>query len=344
VLLQRVAAKGVLNAPWGLAIAPANFGAFAGMLLVGNFGDGRINAFDPATGTSLGPLMDPSGNPIAISGLWAVFPGNGGNGGDASAIYFTAGSGGQLHGVLGSLQAAPAITTSSVVNAGSLGAGAAPNTFLSIFGPSLAATSRNWKAADFVSGALPTQVDGVSVTINGKPAYISYLSPKQINVLAPADTTTGPVSVVVTNNGLSSSAATIQLAALAPSFFIFKNNAIAALHSDNVSIVGNATLFPNLSTPAKPGETIVLYGTGFGATSPSYPAGQLITQPYPLPVMPSVTIGGTNAVVTFAGLTGAGLYQINVTVPASASDGDLPVVATLNGASTQTGAIITVQH
>jgi uncharacterized protein (TIGR03118 family) len=94
VLLQRVAAKGVLNAPWGVAIAPANFGKFAGMLLVGNFGDGRINVFDPVAGTSMGPLQDPSGNPITISGLWALIAGNGGSGGDTSAIYFAAGTGG----------------------------------------------------------------------------------------------------------------------------------------------------------------------------------------------------------------------------------------------------------
>jgi uncharacterized protein (TIGR03437 family) len=144
------------------------------------------------------------------------------------------------------------------------------------------------------------------------------------------------------NNGLASASATVQLAATAPSFFIFKSNAIAALHAD-YSIIGATTLFPNLSTPAKPGETIVLYGTGFGATSPAYPGGQMITQSYPLPTMPTVTIGGTAATVTYAGLTGAGLYQINVTVPASTPNGDMPVVATINGASTQAGAIVTVQ-
>src|SRR5579862_4794824 len=98
VLLQRVASKGVLNAPWGVAIAPANFGKFAGMLLVGNFGDGTINVFDPVAGTSLGPLQDNSGNSIVIPGLWAIIPGNGGSGGDPSAIYYTAGGGNQQHG------------------------------------------------------------------------------------------------------------------------------------------------------------------------------------------------------------------------------------------------------
>ena len=342
VLVQRVAAKGVLNAPWGVAIAPANFGKFAGMLLVGNFGDGRINVFDPTSGASMGPLMDVDGNPIAISGLWALVAGNGGNGGDASAIYFSAGTGGQLHGVLGSIQAAPAITTSSVVNAGSGVAGSAPNTFLSIYGPNLAATSRAWAAKDFVNNALPTSLDGVSVTINGKPAYVAYVSPVQINVLAPADTTTGQVAVVVKNNGLSSPSANIQLGTVAPSFFLFKGNAIAAFHSDNVTPIG-ATGVVTGSTPAKPGETIVLYGTGFGATNPAYPAGQLVSTGYTLASNPTVSIGGATATVTYAGLTAAGVYQINVTVPDATPDGDMPVVAQIGGSSTAATSIITVQ-
>jgi uncharacterized protein (TIGR03437 family) len=342
-LLQRVTSGGVLNAPWGLAIGPANFGAFSGMLLVGNFGDGRINAFNPATGASLGPLMNQSGTPIAVSGLWALLAGNGGSGGDTSAIYYTAGTGGQQHGVLGVIQAAPAITTSSVINAGSMAAGAAPNTFLEIFGPNMAPFTRGWQTSDFVNGALPTALNGVSVTIDGKPAYVTYISPKQINVLAPPDSTTGPVQVMVTNNGVASAAATVQLAATAPTFFIYKNNAIAALHSDDVSIVGDTTLFPGSSTPAAPGETIVLFGTGFGATNPAYPTGQMITQAYPLAGTLTVTIAGAPATVTFAGLTGAGVYQFNATVPTSTPAGDQPVVATINGVSTQTGATIAVQ-
>jgi uncharacterized protein (TIGR03118 family) len=343
VLLQRVTAKGVLNAPWGVAIAPANFGKFAGMLLVGNFGDGRINVFDPISGNPLGPLMDPSGNPIAIPGLWALIAGNGGNGGDPSAIYFAAGTGGQQHGLFGSIQAGPAINTSGVVNSASLAPGAAPNTFLSIFGPNLASTSRTWKTSDFVNGALPTQLDGVSVTIDGKPAYVAYVSPTQINVLAPSDTTIAQVPVVVTNNGLTSAPANVQLASVAPAFFLFKGNAIAAFHGDDVTPVGATGVAPG-STPAQPGETIVLWCTGFGPTNPAYPDGQLIMMPYSLPTMPTVTFGGTSAVVAYAGLTLAGVYQINVTVPATTPDGDIPVVAQIQGANSPSTAIITVQH
>src|SRR5438876_2508891 len=71
-LLGRFASRGTLNSPWGMALAPDEFGEFGGTLLVGNFGDGRINAFDPATGASLGPLTDGSGHPITIPGLWGL--------------------------------------------------------------------------------------------------------------------------------------------------------------------------------------------------------------------------------------------------------------------------------
>ena len=106
-LVKRLAAGGALNAPWGLAIAPSSFGELAGDLLVGNFGDGRINVFDPSDGTPAGPLKDSLGNPIDIDGLWALAPGNGTNGGSTSSIYFTAGPGGEAHGLFGAISAVP---------------------------------------------------------------------------------------------------------------------------------------------------------------------------------------------------------------------------------------------
>jgi uncharacterized protein (TIGR03118 family) len=99
----RLISRGPLDSPWGLAVAPASFGSLAGALLVGNFRNGRINAFDPATGAFLGGLKDPDGEPIQIDGLWALKVGNGGNGGDANTLYFTAGLFGETHGLFGSL-------------------------------------------------------------------------------------------------------------------------------------------------------------------------------------------------------------------------------------------------
>jgi uncharacterized protein (TIGR03118 family) len=111
-LSQRLISNGSLDSPWGLALAPTGFGSFSNDLLVGNFGDGTINAFNPSTGAFLGQLDDASGNPLVNPGLWALTFGNGGNGGIASDLYFTAGSAAENHGLLGSLApASPSTAT-----------------------------------------------------------------------------------------------------------------------------------------------------------------------------------------------------------------------------------------
>jgi uncharacterized protein (TIGR03118 family) len=110
--LSRLVSNGPLNSPWGVAIAPAGFGAFPGALLVGNFGDGRINAFNPTTGAFLGTLNDEAGNPIEIDSLWAILFGNGAGGGDTGTLYFAAGYDDENHGLFGSLKpSSPATTT-----------------------------------------------------------------------------------------------------------------------------------------------------------------------------------------------------------------------------------------
>jgi len=128
-LLGRFASHGTLNSPWGMALAPAGFGEFGGALLVGNFGDGRINAFDPVTGALLGQLTDGSGSPITIHGLWGLRFGNGGSGGDPNTLYFAAGIPGPAgmvedHGLFGSISVVPAerqllnISTRALVGTG----------------------------------------------------------------------------------------------------------------------------------------------------------------------------------------------------------------------------------
>jgi uncharacterized protein (TIGR03118 family) len=102
-LLQRLATRGRLNSPWGLAIAPASFGPFAGDLLVGNFGDGRINVIDPVSGEFLDQLRDANNRAISIDGLWGLIVGNGGNGGAVDKVYFTAGPNDEADGLFGSL-------------------------------------------------------------------------------------------------------------------------------------------------------------------------------------------------------------------------------------------------
>jgi uncharacterized protein (TIGR03118 family) len=107
--LQRLVSNGPLNSPWGLALAPAGFGKFGGDLLVGNFGDSTINAFDPATGNFLGALSDKNGNPLVLTagsdqkGLWGLIFGNGGNGGNSDTLYFTSGINDESDGLFGKI-------------------------------------------------------------------------------------------------------------------------------------------------------------------------------------------------------------------------------------------------
>jgi uncharacterized protein (TIGR03437 family) len=355
-LLQRMVSGGPLNSPWGMAIAPAGFGDFGGALLVGNFGDGTINAFDQVSGNLLGTLQNGTGTAIHISGLWGLMFGNGSranaaavpSGGDANTLYFTAGIAGpdtvESHGLIGTLQPAPAISTSGgVVNAASLTAGIAPGGFTTIFGTGLAATTRTWATPDFVNGKLPVQLDGVSVTIDGKPAYVYYVSPTQIDVIAAADSTSGSVPVVVTNNMVASASATTPFAATAPAFFAVGKYAIVT-HA-NGSLVGPATFLAG-ATPATPGEVIAVYGTGFGETTPVVD-GFVASANANLATTPVIMIGGAPAAVTFAGLSSAGLDQINVTVPAvpagSTRTVDLPIHATAGAASTAAGLLVSVQ-
>jgi uncharacterized protein (TIGR03118 family) len=106
-LLTRLISRGSLNSPWGLALAPSSFGTFAGDLLVGNFGDGLIHAFDPLTGASIGELLGLNGSPLMIDGLWSLLPGNGGNGGSQQSIFFSAGPSGESHGLFRVIAAVP---------------------------------------------------------------------------------------------------------------------------------------------------------------------------------------------------------------------------------------------
>ena len=122
--IRRVASGGSLNAPWGLALAPGNFGDFSNALLVGNFGDGRINALDPASGALLGQLADVGGAPIAIDGLWALKFGNDAAAGRSNELFFTAGIGGEAHGLFGELAAVPEPGTLALLSLGLLLLGA----------------------------------------------------------------------------------------------------------------------------------------------------------------------------------------------------------------------------
>src|SRR5579872_416332 len=136
----------------------------------------------------------------------------------------------------------------------------APNTWVEIKGSNLAKNndSRVWAGSDFVNGQMPTKLDGVSVTVNGKNAFIYYISPTQINILTPPDAMPSTVAVQVTTNAGTSPTFTAPAQPLSPSFFVFNGGPyIAATHVGGM-LLGPAGLFPGATTPAVPGETIVL--------------------------------------------------------------------------------------
>ena len=344
-LMQHFIAGGNLNAPWGIAIAPANFGDFANDVLVANFGDGTINAYNATTGAWVATLNDVYGTPIVVPNIWALQLGNGGSGGDANAIYFTAGLPGPdnlPHGLLGRIQAAPVITAANVLNGASFQSALAPNTWVSVIGSNLSGTTRVWDSDDIINNALPIDIDSVSVSVNGIWAYVEYVSPTQLNILLPVGTPTGAVQLQTYNHGLTDTAVTVQVQDVAPAFFMqpdFKH--VIATHADGTMIGPAGTAG---ETPAAPGETVVLYGTGFGATNPAAPEGMVITTPLPLAAgFPIVMFNGVAGQVMYSSLTYAGLFQINVTIPASAPSGDVPVVAQVGSTMSPSGAVIAVQ-
>ncbi len=239
----------------------------------------------------------------------------------------------------------PTPTITLVANAEGGVATIAPNTWVSILGSNVgpAGDTRTWGNSDFVGGQLPTSLDGLSVTVNGVPAYVYYISPTQVNILTPPNAISGSVPVQVSDNGVISANFMVQAQAESPSFFVFGGGPyIAATHA-NGSYIGPTSLYPGLTTPAQPGETIVMYANGFGSTSIPVVSGSE-TQSGTLSPMPLITIGGVAATVTFAGLVSPGEFQFNVVVPPSLASGDQPTMAIYNGLATQAGTLIAVQQ
>lgn len=220
----------------------------------------------------------------------------------------------------------------------------APNTWVEIKGANLAppGDSRIWQGADFTNDQLPTKLDGVSVTVNGKNAYVYYISPVQVNILTPPDPLSGSVNLVLSNNGVISAAYTVQARTLSPSFFVFGGGPyVAALHAD-YTFLGPLSLYSTLTSPAKPGETVLLYANGFGPTSTPIVAGSR-SQGGVLSPLPLVTIGGIPATVQFAGLVAPGQFQFNVVIPQNVPNGDNLVIATYGGTTSTPTSLITIQ-
>lgn len=239
---------------------------------------------------------------------------------------------------------APAIT--SVVNGASFQPGIESASWVTITGTNLSNTNpgRTWTAAEIPNGKLPTSLDNTSVTIDGKAAYVYYISPTQLNVLAPADTNTGPVNVVVTNNSQVSAPFSAQLVSYAPAFFLYGGTGYAiASRNPDYALLGNPSAVPG-TIPAKPGDVLILWGTGFGPTNPPATPGVTVTSALPVATAPTVTVGGTPATVIGAALSpgSVGLYQIAIQLPASVPTGTVAVQASVGGTASPSGISIYV--
>ncbi|HKE26893.1 MAG TPA: IPT/TIG domain-containing protein, partial [Bryobacteraceae bacterium] len=237
----------------------------------------------------------------------------------------------------------PVVT--GVVNAAGGQPGVASGAFVSIYGSNFTPLPyEDWSKA-IINGQLPKQLDGVSVTIGGKPAYIYAITPGQINVQAP-DVGNGPVQVIVTTGGGASAPLAANSQLYSPAFFPWPGNQPVVTHADYSIAAKNGTFSGLTTVPAKPAEVITLWGTGFGPTNPLVSAGQEPNGAAPPTQSPvTVTLSGTSVPVLAAVLSSyAAAYQIAIQIPASMADGDYPIVATINGAQSPSSSLLTIQR
>lgn len=240
---------------------------------------------------------------------------------------------------------APSINAGGVVPIYSSVASIQAGSWVSIFGNNLAYQTLIW------NGDFPTSLGGVTVSVDDKPAYLLFVSPGQINIQTPDDAALGTVTVMVTTPfGTATSAVT--LSQFAPSFIRFDTRYAAGviLTPDGSGAYGNGTYdllgpsgyFSFSTRPATEGDTLELYGVGFGPTTPAVPAGKPSSGAAPVNNTVTVTIGGVSADVLFAGVTSTGLYQLNIIVPTVGS-GDQVLQASVGGVSTPTLVYVAIK-
>jgi uncharacterized protein (TIGR03437 family) len=288
-------------------------------------GNGRVFALSTSTlnGDPANPLTQPNQN-VFLSGLaWATANAN-----PAPSV----------------ISATPPKFTQAA-NAANFTSSISPASWVTIFGDNLASTpaaGRSWSGSDFEGSQLPITLAGTSVLINGRPAAISFASPTQLNIQTPDDLAEGQVTVeVYAPSGVARG--TASLSQFAPAAFQLPGKGItyAASVSTSGVLIAHPTDFPG-ARPAQPGETISVFATGFGPGSPAQPAGQLV-QAVPLAGTVTATVCGTPAAVTWAGLAGPGLDQINLTIPPSGATGDCSVRFSIAGKTTPLGVTIPIQ-
>ena len=247
----------------------------------------------------------------------------------------------------------PSINPSGVVPLGHSRVMIQPGSWISIYGKNLASGTTIW---DGLSSDIPTTLGGLTATINGKPAFFWFTSPGQVNLQAPDDSLRGCTTVTLTTpNGPVSAQVQINQAAPSlslldakyPAAVILTPNGGGAYGGGTYDLAGPTNRFTYSTRPVKKGENLVLYGVGFGPTNPAVPAGKVfsgsarVQQGFPVQVL----INNNVVNAAYVGLIGAGLYQINITVPANLPVGDnaLQVITPGAGGQTQDNIFLSVQ-
>ena len=241
----------------------------------------------------------------------------------------------------------PSVTSGGIVPVDSTVSIIQSGEWVSIFGSNLASSTVTW------DGNFPTSLGGTSVTIDGRAAYLSFVSPTQINVQAPDDPARGSVPVVVTTAGKTATSV-VTLAAFAPSFLLVDSKHVAGIipRSDGsgaydggtydiLGPTGNSLGYPTVA--AKAGDTVELFALGLGPTHPTVLAGQAFSGTAPTTNPVDLHINNVGVTPSFSGLSGAGLYQINFTIPSGLGTGDVPLFATVGGVGTQAHVVISLQ-
>jgi len=221
----------------------------------------------------------------------------------------------------------------------------APGSWVEIYGSNLAPHTRQWAGSDFTGNNAPTMLDSVQVSIGGQKAFVDFISSGQVNAQLPSNVVTGPAQITLTNGTVTSAPFNITVNATQPgllappTFKIGANQYVVAQFADGTYVLPAGAIASVASRPAKPGETIVIYGVGFGPNNQNILAGQIVTQANQLTLPLQILVGQAAAQMQYFGLAPnfVGLYQFNVVVPAVANSDLVQLTFTLGGAAgTQT--------
>ncbi|HEY4361935.1 MAG TPA: IPT/TIG domain-containing protein [Bryobacteraceae bacterium] len=337
-----LATKAQLNHPLGIAFDSSN------NLYIADSNNSRIRMVSAATGNI---------STIAGSGLFgyggdtsfatdallnfpaAVLPDNNGN------IYIADTQNNAIR-VLTPIQAPigpPTISSGGVVGAAEFGAltSVAPGSWIEIYGNNLAIATRQWAYSDFRALIAPTSLNDTQVLIGSTPAFVDYVSSNQINALIPSTVAPGTQQLTVQTDYGTSAPYNItinprQAGVYAPAAFRIGGKQYAwAILPDGTPILPPGSIAGTTTRQAKPGETIVLYGIGFGPVTPAIAPGMFVSTNTALTTPLTVLFGNTNATLSYAGLAPGfvGLYQFNVTVPNVANSDLVPITFSLGGAA-----------